>query len=74
MALPQLPGPKRKSRLVADGLRTGGTTWSYQPSESSHTMTIAVSFQKLDCWIALIVCTRKACSVSGSELPGWPYS
>src|ERR1700758_4593741 len=71
--VPQLPVPNRKSRLVADGVKSGGMTWSYQPSESSQTMTIAVSFQKRDCWIALIVCTRKACSVSGSELEGWPY-
>src|ERR1700753_3835786 len=68
--VPQLPGPNRKSRSVADGVRTGGTLWSYQPSESSQTMTIAVSFQKRDFWTALIVSTRKPCSVSGSELPG----
>src|ERR1700710_494792 len=69
--VPQLPGPNRKSRLVADGVNTGGMTWSYQPSESSQTMTIAVSCQKRDFWIALMVSTTKPCSTSGLELDGW---
>ena len=34
--------------------------------------TIAVDFQNLDCSIWLMVFTRKVCSSSGSEYPGWP--
>ena len=55
-----------------DGLTIGPITLSYQPSESSQLMMTAVLLQvgRLSSW--LIVLTRKACSSSGSELPGCP--
>src|SRR5690242_13818811 len=54
------------SEVLEPFTMTGGW-WSYQPSESSYVITMAVDDQNLDCSIWLIVFTRNVCSSSGSE-------
>src|ERR1700675_50189 len=78
LPLPHLPGPLSWSLFlvsalaIAEGLTIGLIWWSYQPSESSYEMMMAVLRQNFDFWIALIVVTRNCCSSSGSEYPAWP--
>src|SRR5215469_18656347 len=51
----------------AEELTIGLIWWSYQPSESSHVITIAVLLQKSEFWSALMTVTTNSCSISGSE-------
>ncbi len=58
--------------MVSEGLATPLYTWSYQPSESSYVMKMAVLFQVGSCSIELTSFTSQFCSSIGSDVAGWP--
>jgi hypothetical protein len=57
-ALPHLPVPLSAPSLDCEGIDGGWHDRSYQPSESSHAITIAMLFQSPECSMALIAVTR----------------
>lgn len=67
LAGPHAPGPVRESRLVSEAVTTGASTWSYQPSESSHVIITAVECQEGSDSKWLMVSTSQVCSSRGSE-------